>query len=286
MKTSIDLYMNMHLWTSDLQPSQYAILEKLKAIGFDGIEFFLGSPERSHYEKLGEFARSLDLKLITVIGADTEVNAISGDPAIRKAAKAWFKEKIDDTAAAGSTNIGGPFHAAFNHFSGKPTTEDEIKYAVEFLAEAGEYAKEKNITLTPEFLNRYEAYFGNTMAQLRSVLDQVNHPNVSAMFDTYHANIEEKSQVEAIEAVAPHLTHVHISENDRGTPGRGQIDFDAVFKKLAAVDFSGTIAIEAFHRQNEDFANFVNVWRNFSPSDEIIQEGYDLVKNGLKKHFV
>ncbi|MDC0088278.1 sugar phosphate isomerase/epimerase [Akkermansiaceae bacterium] len=273
--------MNMHLWSTDIQPVHYPIIDNLKEIGYDGIEFFLGSESRKSYEQLGEYTSGLGLKLMSVVGAEPEVNAVSPDIATRKSAKLWIKERIDDVAAAGGSNLGGPFHSVFNHFTGLPVTEDEICYSVEFLQEAGEYAKEKNITLTPEFLNRYETYFGNTMAQLHSLLSQVDHPNVLGMFDTYHANIEEKSQEEAIRAIAPYLSHVHISENDRGAPGSGHIDFDSVFKTLKEVNFSGSIAIEAFNRENEIFANAVKVWREFSPVEEIVNDGYNLIKKAL-----
>ena len=282
MNKKIDIYMNMHLWSTDIQPSHFPIIDQLKDIGYDGIEFFLGSDHRQSYEQLGEYTRGLGLKVISVVGAEPEVNAVSPDAATRKNAKAWIKERIDDVAAAGGTNLGGPFHSVFNHFTGEPVTDQEILYSVEFLQEAGEYAKEKGITLTPEFLNRYETYFGNTMEQLNSLLSKVNHPNVLGMFDTYHANIEEKSQEEAIRAIAPYLSHVHISENDRGAPGSGHIDFDTVFKTLKEVDFSGSIAIEAFNRENEIFANAVKVWRDFSPVEEIIAEGYKIINEGMR----
>jgi len=280
MNQDIDIYMNMHLWSVDIQEEHYPILEKLKSIGYDGIEFFLGSADRSSYEKLGAYASEIGLKTISVVGADPSVNAVSPDPTIRKAAKAWIKERIDDVVSAGGTNLGGPFHSVFNHFTGQPVTDDEISYSVEFLQEAGDYAASQNVTLTPEFLNRYETYFGNTMEQYYHLLDRVGNSHVRAMFDTYHANIEEKSQTSAIETIAPFLSHVHISENDRGTPGRGHIDFDEVFKALAKVKFKGTIAIEAFNRQNEVFANEVKVWREFSDTDEIITEGYALTRKG------
>lgn len=278
----MDIYMNTLLWSTDLQPADHSILAPLKEIGYDGIEFCLGSPDRSTYEALGTSAQALGLKLMAVCAAGPDVNAVSPDPAIRKAAAQWIRGCIDDVAVAGGTNLGGPFHCVFNHFTGTPVTEDEISRCVEFLQMAGEYGKEKGVTLTPEFLNRYETYFGNTMEQCFNVLEKVNHPNVRAMFDTYHANIEEKSQTEAIRTIAPFLGHVHISENDRGTPGRGQIDFDTVFATLKEVGFSGTIAIEAFNRQNQVFADAVNVWRDFSPTDEILTEGYQLVRQGTR----
>ncbi|WKX78551.1 sugar phosphate isomerase/epimerase family protein [Zobellia laminariae] len=93
----------------------------------------------------------------------------------------------------------------------------EKKWSNEMLFKAAEYAKGANIILTPEAVNRFECYLYNTMADLGDMVKEVNHSNLGAMFDTHHANIEEKSQSGAIKTIAPYLKHVHISENDRGT---------------------------------------------------------------------
>ena len=57
---------------------------------------------------------------------------------------------------------------------------------------------------------------------MRFVKD-VDHPNCRMMYDTFHANIEEKNIAEAIQACAEYTVHVHISENDRSTPGQGHV---------------------------------------------------------------
>ena len=67
------------------------------------------------------------------------------------------------------------------------------------------------------------------MNQLAGLITRVSHPNVKAMFDTHHANIEEKKIGGALKEIAPVLRHVHISENDRGTPGDGHIPWDETF---------------------------------------------------------
>ena len=41
------------------------------------------------------------------------------------------------------------------------------------------------------------------------------------MYDTFHAHIEEKDPAAALRDCADVLVHVHVSENDRGTPGDG-----------------------------------------------------------------
>jgi D-psicose/D-tagatose/L-ribulose 3-epimerase len=279
----MDVYMNMHLWNCHLGKEHFPVVERLKEQGYDGIEFFFGSPSRADYKALGDFCKSIDMKVVNVCGAG-EISAISPDPEVRKQADRWFKERIDDAVACGSTNIGGPFHAAVGYFPGHPPTQENFDHVVSFLQSVGDYAEGCGIRLTPEFLNRYEAFFATTMAEAALVLSAVDRKNVSAMFDTYHANIEEKSQSQAIRDIAPHLTHVHISENDRGTPGRGQIDFDPVFAELKRVGFDGTIAIEAFGTNDPGFANAVKVWRDFSPQEEIVSEGIDLVRSGIAKH--
>lgn len=279
----MDIYMNMHLWNCHLTEAHFPVIEKLKSLGYNGIEFFFGSPERSNYKIIGDFCKSIDMKVLNVCGAG-EISGISPDPAVRKQAVTWFKEKIDDAVSCGGTNIGGPFHAAVGYFPGHPPTQENFDHVVDFLQQVGDYAHEQGITLTPEFLNRYEGFFANTMAEAAKVLDAVDRPAVKAMFDTYHANIEEKSQTQAIQDITRHLTHVHISENDRGTPGRGQINFDPVFAELKKTNFQGTIAIEAFGLNDPGFATAVKVWREFSPEDEILTEGIQLVKNGIAKH--
>ena len=60
-------------------------------------------------------------------------------------------------------------------------------------------------TFALEALNRFECYFLNTMQQLNDYLDEVNHPHVQGMYDTFHCNIEEKDPVGAIRTIRPRL---------------------------------------------------------------------------------
>ena len=101
------------------------------------------------------------------------------------------------------------------------------------------------------------------------------HSHVRAMFDTLHAKIEEKKLSQAIKTIAPLLSHVHISENDRGTPGDGHIPWDETFSTLASIQYQGWLTIEAFTRNDPNFANAINVWREYS-------KPWDMAENGLK----
>lgn len=274
----------MHLWSTHITDRHFADIEKIKAIGYDGIEIFLAEPKRESYTEVGQFLRSIDLEVNGCLGVGVEADPISVDPKIRQNAVDTMKVAIDNLQAAGGSNICGPFHSAFANFSRNSPQEDEYKRSAEVLREVAEYAAQAEITLTPEALNRFECYLCNTMKQLKHLVDLVDHPNLKGMFDPHHANIEEKSFAEAIKTIAPVLGHVHISENDRGTPGAGHVPWDEVFSTIAEVEYDGWYTIEAFSRDDVDFANAINVWRDYNPRMDICKDGYQFVKSMYEKY--
>ena len=276
--------MNMHLWSTNVSEEHFADIEKLKDIGYDGIEIFLAEPDRANYENIGSFLKSIDLEVNGCLGLGPDQDPISTDASIRQAGLDKIKEAIDNMHAAGGRNICGPFHSAFATFSRDEPQEDEYKRSAEVLHAAAEHAAQAGITLTPEALNRFECYLVNTMAQLKKLVDLADHPNLRGMFDPHHANIEEKSFASAIDTIGPVMTHVHISENDRGTHGAGHIPWDEVFSSIAKTGYDGWYTIEAFSRDDLGFANAINVWREFNPRMDICRDGYAFTKAMIEKH--
>ena len=110
------------------------------------------------------------------------------------------------------------------------------------------------------------------------MVERVGHPRFQIHYDTHHAHIEEGDPGAAIRAGADKIGHVHISENDRGVPGRGQVAWQASFEALKEIDYDGWMVIEAFSRRDPDFANAIHVWRDYAPADEIWREGLEFIK--------
>ena len=220
-----------------------------------------------------------------MLGVGPDENPVGESPGIRQKAVDRLKQAIDCSEAFGSRVICGPFHSAFATFTNRrPPDEQEYMWSAEVLHAAGEYAAQANVTLAVEALNRFECYLCNTMGQLASLVKKADHPKVKAMFDTHHANIEEKKIGEAIKSIAPVLAHVHISENDRGTPGDGHIPWDEVFAALASVRYSGWLTIEAFTRNDPNFANAINVWREYSAPWDMAEKGLKLIRDKGNQH--
>lgn len=275
----------MHLWSNEITENDFKDIETLKEIGYDGIEIFLAEPEKTDLKALGPFLKDTGLECLGCLGVGPDANPASPDASIRQAGLETIKRAIDALQSVDGINLCGPYHSAFATFTRNAPQEDEYKRSADVLREAAEYAAQANITLTPEALNRFECYLANTMNQLKHLVQLVDHPSLRGMYDPHHANIEEKSQKQAILDIEPVLTYVHISENDRGTPGSGHVQWDEVFSTLKSVNYDGWMTIEAFSRANEDFANAINVWREYNPREEITKDGYAFVQKMLAKHY-
>lgn len=277
--------MNMHLWSNEVTKEDFKDIEMMKEIGYDGIEIFLAEPEKTDLKSLNSFLKANELECLACLGVGPDNNPASPDAAVRQAGLDSIKRAIDALHSLGGLNLCGPYHSAFATFTRNSPQQDELKRSADVLRDAAEYAAQANITLTPEALNRFECYLVNTMAQLKELVQLVDHPALGGMYDPHHANIEEKSQKQAILDIEPVLTYVHISENDRGTPGSGHVQWDEIFSTLKSINYDGWMTIEAFSRANEDFANAINVWREFDPREDITRDGYAFVQKMLAKHY-
>ena len=234
--------MNLLLWTTHVTEQHDAILDQIKELGFDAVEVpIFDTADLAPFERLGKRIKSLGLgaTAVTVMGAET--NPISPDPKIRDAAVAHLDRVMECGQAFGCEILCGPIHSAIGVFSGEGPTEDEFKYGVETLQRAAEKAQARGIKIAVEYLNRFEIYFLTTAAQTARFVRAVDHPYCKMMYDSFHAHIEEKDQAQAIASCAAETIHVHVSENDRGIPGTGQVHWDGFFQR--ARSRAGTTAI-------------------------------------------
>lgn len=271
---------NLLLWTGSVTEEHYPLLEKLKATGYDGVEIPIFGGEPADYQALGKKLKELGLEstAVTII-PDEEHNPLSADPTHREGAIVHLKQVLDCCHAVGATVLCGPFYQPLGVFTGDGPTDEEKSRCAQVHQAVGDHAKDAGVTMAVEYLNRFECYFLNTMDDVAAHVKRVDHPNVRAMYDTFHANIEEKDPFGCITKNADVIHHVHISENDRGTPGKGHIDFPTAFQKLKEINYDGWMTIEAFGRALPDLAAATRVWRDFFPSpEEVYTEGFTMIK--------
>jgi D-psicose/D-tagatose/L-ribulose 3-epimerase len=208
-------------------------------------------------------------------------NCISPDKAEREAALDQLKWAIDCTIAVGANLVCGPFHQPLGEFTGVGPTADEKAWCAEVHKAAAQYAAGNGVTLAVEPLSRFECYFLNTAADSKALVEAVGEPNYGYLYDTFHFNIEEKDIAAAARNTASAIAHVHISENDRGAPGTGHIDFPEVIKALRQSGYDGWMTVESFGSAMPELAAATRVWRPFfSSPEEVYLAGIKTIREG------
>ncbi len=271
---------NLLLWTTHVTDAHLPLLKKLKAAGYDGVEIPLFEGEPAHFRRLARAIaeEGLACTSVTVLPDDAH-SAISPDARSRAGALDHLRWAIDCSQALGSEVLCGPFHQPLAVFSGSGPSEAEKARAAAVHRAAAELAATAGLVLAIEPLNRFECYFLNTMADARAHVQRVGHPNFGVLYDSFHANIEEQDPQGVIAQTADVIRHVHVSENDRGTPGKGHIDFGATFKALRAAGYDGWLTIEAFGGALPALAAATKVWRAFFASpEEVYEEGLRTIR--------
>lgn len=263
--------MCMFLWTTRVGPEHQALLSDIRATGFDGVEIpvFEGVP--ADYRRLGGQLDALGLArtAVSAIG-DPALDLITPDAAVRRRAVDRMRWVLDCTAELGADRVSGPLHSVLGQFSGSGPTADELSRAVESQQQIGEHAAKVGVTVGLEALNRFECYLVNTMDDLAALVRRIGHPNIRAMYDTFHANIEEADPIGALTRNRAEIVHIHISENDRGVPGRGNIPWAETFAAIRSIGYDDWLTIEAFGRGLPDLAAATKVWRDFAESPEAV----------------
>jgi D-psicose/D-tagatose/L-ribulose 3-epimerase len=273
--------MNLLLWSGDLTDALLPVLEELKRMGYDGVELPIFDPDPKKFAQWGKRLDEIGLRRTAVTIRSPADNPISPDAKIRVAGVEAMKRTLECCRVSGAETLCGPYHSAIGEFTGQGPTADEWKWGVESMRKHAEIAAEAGVMLGVEYLNRFECYFLNTAADTVRFVKDVDHPSCRMMYDSFHANIEEKGVAEAIHVCAPYTVHVHISENDRSTPGEGHVAWAETFAALKQTGYDGWMVIEAFGLALPELAAATKIWRRMYQSE------LQLARDGLafmKKH--
>jgi D-psicose/D-tagatose/L-ribulose 3-epimerase len=270
------------IWAAGIDQELLDRFPAIRQQGFDGVEMLIIRPGEVPVAAIRRSLRESQLECTFSAIVPAGLSAISEDAAVRRKTQAHLDECVRVAAEAGAKILAGPLYSPVGYFSGHRRTEDEWKRAVECYQSLGDTLQAHGVTLAIEPLNRFETYFLNTAADAARLAAEAGHPNVGVLFDTFHANIEEKDVAAALLAAGPQVKHFHASENDRGTPGTGHTDWPAVFKALAELRYDEWVTIESFGFALGELSAAASIWRDLAPSAEAIAfEGVKFLKRGL-----
>jgi len=270
---------NTFIWSGTFDQANFGLLPIIKGAGFDGVEIPLFRPkdfQASSIRKAVE-ANGLECNACTVLVDGFSL--ISDSPDVRRRTRQHLGELVKVAAEAGVGIIAGPLFSPVGYLPGRRRTNDEWNWAVEGFQSLGDTLAAHQVTFAIEPLNRFETYFLNTAADAAKLAEQIDHPNIGILFDTFHANIEEKQIAAGYLTVGPHLKHVHTCENDRGIPGSGHVEWDQVFQALHSMNYDGWLTIEGFGFALKEVSAAAAIWRDIERTPESIAfEGVQFLK--------
>ena len=127
--------------------------------------------------------------------------------------------------------------------------QDEL--AVENLALAARAASAAGATVVVEALNSYDSPRAvlvssqRALAVINQVRAQAGVANLAFLADLYHLGKMGEDLAGTLARDAADITHIQIADvPDRGAPGTGELDYEALFWQLAAQGYAGWIGCE------------------------------------------
>jgi D-psicose/D-tagatose/L-ribulose 3-epimerase len=264
--SGVRLGINLMAWSGMVGPAELALLPRLAALGYDGVELPLLEPDQIDAGRVR--AALVVAGLACTASGALPRGASLLDPAERERGVAWLDRCLAVAAACGATLLCGPLYAPVGVLPGRPPTPAEWESCVLGLRAAGERAAVHGVRLAIEPLNRFETHFLNTAADGLGLLAAVDSAAVGLHLDTFHMNIEEQNLAAAVQQAEARLMHVHFSANDRGIVGSGHIDWTGVRDALRAAGYDrpeGWVVAETFTGTVAAIAAATAVWRPLVP---------------------
>jgi sugar phosphate isomerase/epimerase len=137
----------------------------------------------------------------------------------------------------------------------KKVTEDDYKAGAENMYDAGEVAKQFNMSLRIEFLRT--STFISTLPTILKMTRAAAHPNIAPMLDCYHfwSGLNKLEDLEMIRF--GEIGHVHFQDvpdmprelldlSTRIIPGDGITPLTRILGKLAEKGYAGPLSVELF----------------------------------------
>lgn len=272
MRFGINTFLN----TSPFTTESVKLFPKFKKWGFETVEIPIEDPSHIDPAKVKAAADKAGLAIGSVCACMGPGRDLRGSAQEQKVASSYIKAIIDQAAGMDCPSVIGPIYSVVGLIGAH---DDAVKkkhfdLVAKNLQALARHAEEKGVQLCVEPLNRFETDFLNTCEQGLRLVKAVGSKTMRLHLDTFHMNIEEKQQAEAIRKAGKLLGHFHACGSDRGTPGGDHIDWKAIVKALADIDYEGDVVIESFTTDVKVIARAAAIWRKIEPRrDDIAIKG-------------
>ena len=244
--------------------SQEDWIKEAVELGLDGIELyepFLTGLDPSGKATLADAIYGAGLEVSKYAsGCYAHTASCPCNPQDRERATTYIKKSVDE-AVIFRTNIlrvvSGTGNEGLEHGVVLQSVADGLRACLD-------YAEEKQVMLA------FEDHFsvGKKIDDFMKILELVDDERLKVSLDT--ANATNGSAVDLARLVADRVVHTHISDrkghDHRIVVGKGDVDFEGVFRELKKAGYDGWLSLEVFvgGKENLQFSieRIRNAWSN------------------------
>ncbi|NTU47686.1 MAG: sugar phosphate isomerase/epimerase [Syntrophobacteraceae bacterium] len=244
--------------------SVFEAVERIAAIGFQGVEILADSPHLYPYSTsrtdLDSLRRTLDrtgLKTAS-INANTAVgfygrdfweplfepSIANPDPFMRKWRVDYTKICIDMAAALGCDHV--------SITSGRPVPGTDPSKGLDLLASSLEdilaYAQEHGVKVGMEY---EPGLLIENSEELVALMDRFDSPHFGANLDVGHSHLAGEDPGSVIGRLSSRIFHVHLEDirsrkHYHLIPGTGDMDIPAILQSLSRAGYDGFVTLELY----------------------------------------
>ena len=244
-------------------------LRTVKEHGFEGVELNLGFDDEQRLRKIKTAVDESGLKLAAIgtgmVYVRQGLSFTERDGEKRANALSIVKNLVRFASSEHARVIIGLVR-------GTPLRPDKTTYdqLLENLTQCDKVARENNVRIALEAINRYETSLLNTASEAAHIIGQGKLTATGLLLDTFHMNIEEQSINDSIRGNAQRIAHFHIADSDRWPPGHGHLDISTMLHTLEASGYKEWISTEALPKPNNaqavaDTAKFLKIHKFMQP---------------------
>ena len=222
-----------------------------KAAGFGGVEFWWPwaglAPSDAEADAFVAAVGDAGVELVSLNFHAGDMAAGERGIVSHPARAAGFRENaaaaVEIARRTGCTRLNAPYG---RRVPGVPVEEQDA-VAVENLAFAAKAAAQAGAAVLVESVNSVDipGFLVDTSGKALDVINAVGAPNVGYLADLYHLAKMGEDVAHVLNRHRDAIGHVQVADPPgRGAPGTGTLDFEPLFRQLAAQGYDGWVGLE------------------------------------------
>jgi sugar phosphate isomerase/epimerase len=245
-------------WVYVTAPIEEA-LKRIHGVGIQYVELWGNTPThldpithpRERANEVADTLKALDMKPVSLHAPSSGLDLSSTDEDMRMASIASTMRSVEFCREMACPQL--VLHLSSSPVKSKVALDATRTFTVESLDKITEYAHKNGVEILLENLPTSPNHLrmGSEVQELLELVNRFQERGIGICIDTGHSLLNKQDPSEDIRQARSHLQSLHINDNDglmdsHLVPGRGIIDWPAVYSALKEVEYAGVFLFELY----------------------------------------